>query len=96
MNRLSIRACCPTSLDGQSECSCNVLMRLDFTTPTAIRTKARARWVLGDLVVSRLNLFIRCLVCHLGAIVSPFELAQRLGYDCRLDGLGRRLKCSKC
>ena len=71
-------------------------MRPDFTTPAAIRTKARSRWVLGDLVASRLNLFIRCLECRHGAIANPFELAQRVGYDCRLDGLGRRLKCSRC
>ena len=71
-------------------------MRLDFTTPSAIRAKARSRWVLGDLLVSRLNLIVRCLECRHGAIVNPFELAQRLGYDCRIDALSRRLKCSRC
>ena len=71
-------------------------MRPDLATPAAIRTKTHSRVVLGDVVAMGKNLFARCRECSHGAIIVPAELTQRVGYDARLGGLGRRLRSSEC
>jgi hypothetical protein len=54
---------------------------------------------LGDGMVMRQNIWLRCELCGHVAVILPEVLAQAVGYDCRLAGkagLGRRMKCAAC
>ena len=48
---------------------------------------------LGDAMVLRYHIWIRCAGCAHSAAILPAVLPKLLGYDYRLGKLARRLKC---
>lgn len=52
--------------------------------------------VLGDAVRDGLLLWVSCSGCRHRRRVAPAALARKLGYDCPLPVLRRRMKCSRC
>jgi len=42
------------------------------------------------------RLQIRCRSCGYVRNCDPAQLASRVGWECALDSLSRRLRCSKC
>jgi len=52
--------------------------------------------VLGEILMEGLHIWATCRNCRHRASLSPLGLAKRLGYDRTLEGLRRRLRCSKC
>jgi hypothetical protein len=54
---------------------------------------------LGDAMVMRQHIWLRCETSRHVAVILPEVLAQAVGYDCRLAGkagLSRRMKCVQC
>jgi hypothetical protein len=51
---------------------------------------------LGDAMIKGEYVVLRCQACHHVAVLRPEVLAQLLGWDARLAGLPRRLKCTRC
>jgi len=41
-------------------------------------------------------LHIGCPICGNKRIIDPADLAQRVGWECTLETLSKRLRCVKC
>ncbi len=52
--------------------------------------------MLGDAVRDRRPLWVFCEACSHGAEIDPAGLAKKLGYDCPVPELKRRMRCSRC
>ena len=52
--------------------------------------------VLGDAVRDGHPLWVFCEACCHSATVDPARVAARVGYDCPVPELKRRMRCSQC